>query len=246
MLLSVFSPLWFILFAADAALVVVFTCLLKGLDLKGKTKVLLALAVFNLLYWVFYKFMLSKDPTFDFQLPLELPFHLCNLNSMLMIVALLTKKPGLLNFCYCFGIFGAFLALLSPDPAFVNIGLFSSVKGYGYWLYHHILIVQSILLVSTGFYRPGYREVPKSYGILLVLYFGMFLINLTLRKLTGIPVNYLYTFGMPGNPALEMLYKILPVYPLYLVPALLPMVPLCFGLVALGRLSKGCKDTIHS
>ena len=42
MLLSVFSPLWFILFAADAVLVVVFTCLLKGLDLKGKTKVLLA------------------------------------------------------------------------------------------------------------------------------------------------------------------------------------------------------------
>ena len=246
MLLSVFSPLWFILFGADAVLVVVFTCLLKGSDIRFKTKVLLVLAIFNLLYWVFYKVMLACDPTFYFQLPLELPFHLCNLNSMLMIVALLTKKPGVLNFCYCFGIFGAFLALLSPDPEFVNIGLFTSVRGYGYWLYHHILIVQSILLVTTGFYRPGYKEVPKSFLILLMLYFGMYIINVVLRKLTGYPVNYLYTFGMPGNRALEMLYRIIPIYPLYLLSALIPIVPLTFGLVALGRISKGGPDTIHS
>ena len=246
MLLSIFSPLWFVLFGADAVLVVVFSMFLRKKEIETKARILTVLAVFNLLYWVLYKFLLSRTPGFDFRLALELPFHLCNLNSMLMIVALNIKKPELLNFCYCFGIIGAFLAILAPDPDFVNIGLFSSVRGYGYWFYHHLLIVQCVLLASTGLYRPGFREIPKSFLILVILYFAMYLINLGIRALTGIPVNYLYTFGMPGNPLIEMLYKILPVYPIYLLPGLVVFIPLCIGLVALGRMGKGCPDTIHS
>jgi len=246
MILSIFSPLWFLLFAVDAVLVVIITLLLKDKTIDDKAKAMTALAVFNLLYWVLYKFLLSRDPTFIFRPLMELPLHLCNINSILLLVALSTKKPALLNFCYCFGIFGAVMAMVAPDPDFVNMALFSGARGYGYWFYHHILVVQSVLLVTTGFYRPSYREVPKSMVILIVIYFLMYLVNLLVRALTGVPVNYMYTFGLPGNPVLELLHSILPVYPLYLVPAVLLAMPLCMGLVALGRISKGGSDTIHS
>ena len=245
MLISVFSALWFILFGCDAALVIVLSIVLRKKTVDEKAKVMTIIGVFNLVYWVFYKFMLSKDPTFDFVLAMELPFQLCNLNMILIVIGLQIRKPALLNFCYLFGILGAVLSLLSPDPAFLDVSLFE-VKGYGYWITHHLLICQSILLVSTGFFRPKYKDLLKSILILLILYFGMYLINLLLRKITGIPVNYLYTFGLEGNTIIEAMYKILPVYPIYLLPALIALTPVLVGFIALARLGKPCPDTIQS
>ncbi len=134
---------------------------------------------------------------------------------------------------------------MSPDPEFLGITMLNYNR-IGYWITHHLLFVQSILLVSSGFYRPRYKEVYKSIIILLILYFGMFFVNLILRKTTGIPVNYLYTFGMPGNTIIEMLYKLIPVYPIYLLPALIAVTPLLYGFVALGRLGRECPDSVHS
>ena len=244
MLIDVFSPLWLMIFGLDVVILVVLSLFLrkKSVDFKGKVMTIIAVA--NCAVWVVYKILLSRDPDFEFIFAMELPFQLCNLNMMLLIAAMLTRKPGLLNFCFCFGIVGSFLSLLSPDPDFVNMSLLNYHR-IGYWITHHVLLIQSILIVSSGFYRPGYREIPKSVVILLVLYFSMYLVNLLLRKLTGIPVNYLYTFGMPGNPIIGMLYKILPVYPIYLLPALVAVVPVLFGMVALGRIGKPCPDAVH-
>jgi len=245
MLISVFSTLWLLFFAFDAVIVVILSLFLVRKTSEEKAKVLKGIAIFNCVFWIFYKIMLSQDPEFEFILATEFPFHLCNLNTFLMYFAIRSKKPGFLNFCYCFGVLGAVLAMLSPDPQFLNVPLFI-IRGYGYWGTHHILIIQSILLVSSGYYRPGYREIPKSIGILLILYFSMFVINLVLRKLTGLPINYLFTFGMEGNTFIEALYKLLPIYPLYLVPCVIPLFPVCAGLTALGRIGKPAPDAIHS
>lgn len=245
MLISVFSPLWFIMFGCDAAIVVGLSILLRKRSADQKARVMMIIGICNLVYWVFYKVMLAKDPTFEFILATELPFQLCNLNMIMIVVAMNWRKPALLNFCYCFGIIGAVLALLAPDPGFVNVRLLH-VRGYGYWITHHILICQSIMIVSTGFYRPKYKDLLKSMLILLVLYFAMYFINLILRNVTGLPINYLYTFGMPGNPIIEMLYRILPVYPIYLVPALVALTPVMMGLIALGRIGEPCPDAVQS
>ena len=74
----------------------------------------------------------------------------------------------------------------------------------------------------------------------------MYVINLVLRKLTGLPINYLFTFGMEGNTFIEAFYRLIPVYPLYLLPGLIPLYPACMGLVALGRIGKPAPDAVHS
>ena len=246
MIISVLNTTWLLLFAFDALVIVALSLVLRNKTSDQKANVMFAIGIFNCIYWILYKVLLSQDPTFEFILPTELPFHLCNLNTFIIPFAIKSKKPGLLNFCFCFGVLGSVLAMLSPDPGFVNVPFFSSVRGYGYWGTHHILIIQSVLLVSSGFYRPGYKEIPKSIGILLVLYFGMYVINLVLRKLTGLPINYLFTFGMEGNTFIEAFYRLIPVYPLYLLPGLIPLYPACMGLVALGRIGKGSPDAVHS
>ena len=245
MLISVFSTLWLLLFAADAVIVTVLSIVLRNKTVDEKAKVMIIIGILNCIYWILYKVILSQDPDFEFILATEFPFHLCNLNTFMLPFAIKSRKPGFLNFCFCFGILGSVLAMLSPDPQFINVA-FSSIRGYGYWGTHHILIIQSILLVSSGFYLPGFKEIPKSIGILLVLYFGMYVINLVLRKVTGLPINYLFTFGMEGNNFIEALYKLLPIYPLYLVPCVVPLYPVCMGLTALGRIGKVCPDAVHS
>ena len=245
MIMNVFSPLWLMWFGLDIVLVVVLSLLLRKKTADFKAKVMGIMAIANCAIWVVYKFLLSRDPSFDFVFVLELPFHLCNLNLMLLVVAIYTRRTGFLNFCFCFGIVGSVLAMMSPDPYFLGISLLNYNR-VGYWIYHHILFVQSILIVSSGFYRPSYREVPKSIVILMVMYFCMYLVNMLMRRLTGLPVNYLYTFGMQGNTLIEMLYKLLPVYPIYLLPALVAVTPVLFGIVALGRIGKPCPDTIQS
>ena len=245
MLINVFSPAWFLMFGIDAVLIIVLSIWLRKKTVDQKGKVMTVIGVVNCIIWVVYKFLLSRDPGFDFVLAMELPLQLCNLNMILLVIAINIRKTGLLNFCYCFGIMGALLSLMSPDPEFLNITMLNYNR-IGYWVTHHLLIVQSVLIVSSGFYRPKYREVYKSIIILLIMYFGMFFVNLLLRRITGIPVNYLYTFGMPGNTIIEMLYKLIPVYPIYLFPALVVVTPLLYGLVALGRLGRECPDSVHS
>ena len=245
MIINVFSPVWFAMFGIDIILVIVLSLFLRKKPVDFKGQLMKYIAIGNCVLWVVYKFLLSRDPDFDFVFAMELPLHLCNLNLVLLVIAISTRKKGFLNFCFCFGIVGALLSLLSPDPEFLNQSVLNYHR-FGYWIYHHILFSQSILIVSSGFYRPSYREVPKSVLILMVMYFGMYLVNLLIRTLTGIPVNYLYTFGLPGNTIIDALYKFLPIYPLYLVPALVPVIPLLFGMVALGRLGKPCPDAIRS
>ena len=104
MLINVFSPFWFIMFGIDAVLLVVLSTWLrkKPVDVKGRVMTIIAIA--NCAVWIIYKILLSTDPDYDFVLATEFPFQLCNMNMIFILIAIKTRKPGLLNFCFCFGI----------------------------------------------------------------------------------------------------------------------------------------------
>ncbi len=60
MLISVFSPLWFIMFGCDAALVVGLSILLRKKTADQKARVMMIIGIYNLAYWVFYKVMQQR------------------------------------------------------------------------------------------------------------------------------------------------------------------------------------------
>lgn len=244
-MIYMFSPVWNAMFGFDVVLAVVLTFFLKKKSTLFKTRFMSVMAILNIVYWFFYKYMLFRDPTYNFVLVNELPLHLCNINVVLIVFAINSRNPVLLNFCFCFGILGALMPIMAPDPLFANVP-FTDIRGYGFYVYHHVLIVQSILLVSSGFYRPAFRDVPRSILILLVLYFIMFLVNALLRRLTGLPINYLYTYGLPGNPITDKLYELVPICPLFMLPVIVPLYPVLLGITALGRIPKPTSDTIKS
>lgn len=72
--------------------------------------------------------------------------------------------------------------------------------------------------------------------LLAVLYLSIYVLNLVLRKLSGYPVNYMYTFGLPGNAIMDYMYKLFPIYPFYIMPIVIPLTPFSFLLMFIGRL----------
>jgi len=236
MMIWEFSPLWIAFFVMDVVLIILLRILLVKKDDATKEKVLMIIAIANFAFWVLYKILLSMRPDFEFVFLKELPLHLCNLNSILIIVAIRTKKDFLLTFCYCLGTIGALFSVLTPDQNFVHTSILTAFGCY--WLYHHILLVQAISLVSTGFYRPKYKDIPKAAALLVILYFVMHLFNMILRSATHIDVNYLYTYGMEGNPITEALYRLIPLHPFFFLPVVIPLAGVMFLMVWLARLGK--------
>ena len=233
-MISFLSPIWILLFVVDAAAITVLTLKLRKNQEKAE-RVLTIIATINLVYFAFYKFMLSRQTVVSFNWFNEMPLNLCNICSFLIIIAIKTRKTFLMGFCYCFGLIGCFLALLVPDPDFINVPFFTPM-GYGFWLTHHCLLVMCISLVSTGLYTPKYSDYPKMLLFLAILYLSIYGINIVLRKISGYPVNYMYTFGLPGNVIMDMMYNLLPVYPFYIMPIVIPLTPFAFLLMFIGRM----------
>ena len=234
-MLRFLSPAWFALFVFDILFAVAFGVFFKGKDEEKARRIMLGIAIFNAFYWVLYKFMISLDVEYVFIFFEELPLHLCNINTILLIVALSKKNQTLMSFCFCFGTLGALLAIMTPDPFFVEVHLFSS-RGAGYWIYHHLLLAQCIALVTSGLYKPQYSHLKKTVPLLFGIYLAMYPVNLLIRAITGANANYLYTFGMEGNPLTGMLYKLIPVYPLFMIPAVIPLSIIALFMLWLARL----------
>ncbi len=234
MIIDVFNPMWIMLFVVDIVAIVLLGVFLRRKPEEKRCSIQFWVAVANLAFWFVYKVFLAITPTFDFVFLKELPLHLCNINSMLLIYALKKKKDWMLGFCYCFGTLGAILSILTPDPDFVNISLFSA-KGC-YYVYHHVLLIECLALVSTGTYKPEYKHLGKMMVSILAIYLVMHVFNTIMRALTHIDVNYFYSYGMEGNPIIGVLYRLIPIYPVYFLPMLVPLALVSFLMMFLARL----------
>ena len=117
-----FNTLFLIVFAAFLALLVIASLLLRVKSDKAKTTVLVAACLVTFVGYFIYKYMLSLDADYNvitanmggFNWWGELPLQLCNINMMLIPIAVLRRSRPLM----CFGFFvaplGALMALVMP------------------------------------------------------------------------------------------------------------------------------------
>lgn len=226
--LEYYSPahLSMLIFAPILILILYFS--LRNKSHKSKTYVLLGLCILNALLYFTYKIRMAQ--TFDdFEILNELPLHLCNLNLVLMPIALLTNNKLLMSYFYYVGLLFAICGIMFFDSVFLGKSVFSYVT-LVYFIYHSILISVPILLVLLKMFTPKLSEIWKALVLLFALATVMLVINLIFR-LTGIceKANYFYTMGMDDNPVLGPLMKIIPVPLLYYLPTM----PILYGFAVL-------------
>ena len=227
------NPLFLAVFAAFLLLLVLASVLLRGRSERTRSLVLIAACVVTLIGFVIYKYYLSLDSDYNvitaemggFNWWGELPLQLCNINMIIIPIAVLKKSRPLMCFGFFIGPLGALMALLMPGNGFDGYSLLLP-RMLGYYGTHFMIVIEGLALASFGLYRPRFRDLPKAALAVLGIAFAVFLFNLLLRR-TGLhpKANYFFSVETEGNFLLELFHSWLPFPFLYLIPSFLILIP---------------------
>lgn len=247
LILRPFNGLFFLLFAAFAALFLALRLAMRRRSEAIRQKTLAGLMLLTLAVFVWYKIMLSRDAEFSAMSAAagigpfcwwgELPLQLCNINMILIPVAMLTKKRPIMSFCFFLGPLGAAMALIMPSVGFSDCSILLP-RMIGFYFTHFMVFFGGIALWSFGIYRPTFRDLLPAVLSAILLSFLIFLINLAFRALGLNPFsNYFYCIDTEGNFLLELFHSWIPCPYLYMLPCLLILIPYMLIIMGLFHLA---------
>ena len=228
-----FHTLFYVTFSLFLLLLVASSLLLRKKSEKARQTVLIAACAVTLIGYILYKFAIYADTDYHlltaemggFNWWGELPLHLCNINMLMIPLAVLRKSRPLQCFCFFLGPLGALMALIMPATGFHGYSLLLP-RMLGYYGIHFMIVIEGLSLVTFGLFRPRFRDLPQAILAVLVISFCVFLFNLLLRR-TGLhpKANYFYSVETEGNFLLEIFYRWIPLPYLYLMPSFGILVP---------------------
>ena len=219
---------------------VIFT-ILKNKNEKIKTLVLLCLSSFGILAIIFNLIAWNS--------PIEyLPFHMCNINALLIPIALITKNKKIGNLLLLWSV-GALIALIVNHSA-ANFELLS-ITFLQYYLSHTFEFGIPILIFALKLISLDAKTIPSTLLISLCILIVVHFINLGLNKYIEIidlrdwkgdliVVNYMFTIK-PDNPALQFFYNLIPIPFLYVLP-IFPIFTIYLLLIYTPTIIKNKKD----
>ena len=224
-----FNTLFCLVFAAFLLLLIVAGLLLRGKSERTRQLVLVGACLVTLAGYFLYKHKLSLDTEYNvitasmggFNWWGELPLQLCNINMILLPIAVLRKSRPLMCFCFFLGPLGALMALAMPGNGFDGYSLLLP-RMLGYYGTHFMIVIEGLALVVFGLFRPRFRDLPRAVLTVLLIAFAVFLVNLLLRWSGLHPrANYFFSVETEGNPLLELFHRWIPVPFLYELPCIL-------------------------
>ena len=228
-----FNPVFINTLGAFAALLVLATVLLREKSEKTKGSVLVISCLLTLAGFGIYKVFLSMDAEYNeitavmggFNWWGELPLQLCNINMILIPVAVWKKSRPMMSFCFFVGPLGAMMALMMPGNGFDGYSLLLP-RMIGYYGTHFMVFIEGLALGTFGLYRPRLRDLPGTVITILAVSFAVFLINLLLRWSGLHPkANYFFTVETEGNFLLDLFHSWVPFPYLYVLPGLGILIP---------------------
>ncbi len=232
-IITPFNTVFLLTFGAFLLLLIVASLLLRGKSDKTKTTVLVCACVLTLIGFVLYKIFLSRDSSFNeitanmggFNWWGELPLQLCNINMLLIPIAVLKKSRPMMSFCFFVGPLGALMALIMPGNGFDGYSLLLP-RILGYYGTHFMVFIEGLAIVTFGLYRPKFRDLPGTLLTILIISFVIFLFSMVLRW-TGLhpKANYFFSVETEGNFLLEIFHGWIPLPYLYLLPSILILLP---------------------
>lgn len=225
MILNPFNSVYFGLLIAIVAIIVVLTLIFKNKSDAAREGLIIGISIFNLIFYVVYKFLLYvRTPGLPDEylfVPLkELPLHLCNISLILLPISVKLKFKSLMGYGFFVAPLGAFFALSFPSDGFYNVSIFAPHM-IGYYGTHAIIIITGMLLLTLGIYKPHFKEIPKLILLCVILSAVVFGINLLIFHTTGVRANYFYTVTPEGISILELFWSWLPIPYLYISFAML-------------------------
>ncbi len=201
-----FQPVHLVTLAVAAVLIVGVYFLLKYLPERVRYGCLIGLSflgmvaiIFNLVRW---------------GSPLEyLPFHMCSITAILLPIAVISKNRivGNLLVVWCLG---SLLALIFPTAVQAEYEILSDAF-FIFYIPHIFEFAVTVYLFLFGYIKKDFKTIPTTLGITLGIYTLVHFINVGLTHYSeqaGLELTFNYMFSMqtPGNPVLDLFWKIIP------------------------------------
>ncbi len=223
-----FNGLFLVVFSGFVVLLIIVSLILRKQSERTRETVLISACVITLIGFIVYKYFLSIDSDYNlitaemggFNWWGELPLQLCNINMIIIPIAVLKKNRPMMCFGFFAGSLGALMALTMPANGFDGYSLLLP-RMLGYYGTHFMIVIEGLAIVTFGLLRPQLRDFPRAEIALFLTSLCIFVINLLLRFSELHPkANYFYNVETEGNPLLEIFHKWIPIPFLYQVPCL--------------------------
>lgn len=231
--ISVGNSVWWLVIALCCAVTALLYFLLRKKNEEQKRKALLFLGfVILVLFYVqralmfrFDAYLSAYGGEWKQTLTELLPFNLCYLSLIVMMVGAHFNNKHLLGFCCYISSLGAILALAAPVAIFTDTNLLQPAVAMFYFL--HILVAAAYWNIGfLGLVKPSIRMAIQSPLLLTAMTFLVHIVN-WMGRTAGIDcMNYFYTFDAEGSAMLELFWQWLPIPFVYL---LAPGIAIFFG-----------------
>lgn len=126
----------------------------------------------------------------------DLPFHLCSIQLIFMVLLVLSKSDSLKRTLYSFMLptclIGGFAALMLPTSSSLNMPVIT----VQYFLYHTSIIVFAIYLYIAEEFKPEFRDFTAACLMLFAMFFLAIYLNSWVNDYQH-PINFMYVVNPP-------------------------------------------------
>ncbi len=191
-------------FCAAYAVCTILFLVKKKPSLGAVTKVLLVIGIISETLKL-CSYIVANETEYGGYLPkTDLPFHLCSIQLIFMVILVLSKSDRVKRTLYSFMLptclIGGFAALMLPTSSSLNMPVIT----VQYFLYHTSIIVFAIYLYLSEEFKPEFRDYTAACLMLLATFFLAIYLNGWVNDYEH-AINFMYVVNPPveGLPYLN-------------------------------------------
>lgn len=193
-----FSTKHIILIVISAVVTVLFFFFIKKIQKEKVYKMYLLIGIISELVKVFTFTIINEERLGGYLPKTDLPFHLCSIQIILILILVLNKKESVERFIISFMIptclIGAFAAIMIPTSS--SLGRWPITIQY--FTYHSVLISFALKFLTSKEYDLNIKDYLNCLKFLLVILFFAIYINSILYD--GVSnINFMYIIKPPQD-----------------------------------------------
>ena len=170
---------------------------------------------------------------FDIENLMVQMLQVCNFNFILLPLCLFKKNELARQYLFFFSMPMA-LSTFVTFPSDIEESMWYSVECLTFWINHFLIALIPILMLATRRFKPRIEYVWKVVLCIFVYFLIAFIGNFILNGFSIMgPHNHSYTMEAGSIMILEPLFKLIPIPFVYLLPVLLVLSVIYYGVAKL-------------
>ena len=195
---SSYGSLHIICLLLSVATIILATIFLRKIDIAKSIRIMLIIGIISEILKVGTYIIINEDTLNGYLPKTDLPFHLCSIQIIFLVILTLTKNESLKRLLFSFMIptclIGGFAALMIPTSSSLNVGVIT----VQYFMYHSAIMWFALKLLLSKEFTLTISDYFKSLIFLLAIGMIAIYINSILNDYVH-NINFMYVVNPPAD-----------------------------------------------